>query len=380
MFSTSNPPCAGITVLSLAEQYPGPMCTRLLCELGAEVIQIERHAGGDPQRGANPWLFRSTAQNKKSITLDLKNKQALRAAHLLVARAQVLIEGFRPGVMDRIGLGYKALHAINPKLVYCSLSGFGQDGPNRDIVGHNINYEAITGLLDPYLQEDQRYSFFPAGLPLGDILGGYTSALAIMAALRQVDRGEPGPYLDISIADTVAFAMAPILTSKLNGGTGWSIREAGYDIFRTSDGHITLGINYEDDFWQAFCHETGLESLAGMGREQRVEQRDLLRVKMQEKLLLQNTDHWVSTFAAHRVPCARARRLDEVPQDEQLAHRGLFIKARDELGREFVSVASPFSRYQPGKLGNQVPVLGGATREVLSTLGLPADVLEELLA
>lgn len=369
MFSNNKLPLAGITVLSLAEQYPGPLCTRMLVEMGAEVIQLERPSGGDPQRDANPWLFRSTAINKKSVALDLKKADALEAARLLARSAHVLVEGFRPGVMQRLGLGYEALHALNPALVYCSISGFGQDGPYRDIVGHNINYEAISGLLDPYVEHDSPYTFFPSGLPLGDILGGYTAALAIVAALRSVDQGEPGTHLDISIADTVVFAMAPILTNKLNGGEGWPVREAGYGVFRTLDGHIALGVNHEDEFWVALCNTLGLEDVAALARVTRIERRQELKERLQERLAGRTTTDWLACFAELKVPCCRVNRLDEVPGNAQIRARGLITTATDENAREFVTVCSPFSRSQAGAASNKVPGLGESTEAILRTLG-----------
>lgn len=360
---------AGITVLSMAEQYPGPLCTRLLLELGAEVILLERPGKGDPQRKAGPWLFRCTAAGKQSIALDLKIPRARDAARLLAEKAQVFVEGFRPGVMKRLGLDYETLRQANPALVYCSISGYGQDGPYRDASSHNINYEAITGALDPYVGDALGLTYFPGGLPMGDIMAGMTSALGIAASVRQAERTGQGAYLDIAISDALVFSLAPNLCGKINGGRGWPKREAGYGLYRTADGHVVLGIAHEDDFWRALCTIAELPALASLTHAERVERNDELRHVVQARLLQRETQYWLDRFAASSVPCSRVNRLDEAPRDPQLAGRGLFGTALDERGREFMTVRSPFSRTRPSGDALQVPPLGASTAHVLRRLG-----------
>jgi crotonobetainyl-CoA:carnitine CoA-transferase CaiB-like acyl-CoA transferase len=331
---------AGVRVVSFAAHYPGPLCTRLLGDLGAEVVQVERPGTGDPARTANPWLFRSTAVGRSSIALDLKDPDDLAAARRLVERADVLVEGFRPGVMARLGLGYEDVRALNRRLVYCSISSYGQDGPDAAQIGHNINFEAVAGLLDPYVDRHKVDEYFTAGLPLGDILSGLFAALGIVGGLRHAERTGDGRHLDISITDSLLFAMAPHVTRAAAGEPVWSVREAGYAIYPTQDGHVALGIAHEDPFWGELCREPGLADLASLTHAERVTRAAEVRARVEAVLRGRPSKDWVRRLAG-RVPCSRVATVAEVAGDAQLRERGLLFEARDEEGRPFTAVRSP---------------------------------------
>ena len=360
----------GVTVLSLAEQFPGPLCTRLLADLGAEVIQLERPAGGDPQRQANPWLFRFAGIGKKSVALDLKDEDAHSAARQLAERCDVLVEGFRPGVMRRLGLSYDDVREFNPKVVYCSISGYGQEGPYRDLTGHNINYEAISGYLEPYTTGE--YEYFTGGPPWGDVISGALATSGILAGLRQAEQTGAGTFVDITITDSLVFGLGGVLTRHANGGETWPLREGGYGLFRCSDGHIALGIAHEDHFWRALCALLDLEQYAGLDHIQRIERRDELRAAIGARLVLQSVDYWVEAMG-QEIPCSRVHRIADVADDPQIVHRHLFTDARDETGERFVTVRSLFG--EPDATPRSVPALGRHTRDVLASLGLDdADI------
>jgi len=363
-------PLKGVRVLSLAEQLPGPIATRLLGELGAEVIQLERPGTGDPQRTANPWLFRSAALGKKSVTLDLKRPAALAAAKRLASRADVLVEGYRPGVMKRLGLGYEDTKAANPRIVYCSISGYGQDGPARDLAGHNINYEALAGYIDPYVDLDSPYTYFPSGAPFGDLMAGAMAVTGILAGLRQAEREGVGAYLDLSITDALVFGLGHVFTHSLNDtAAGWAKREAGYGLFRTTDGMIALGIAHEDNFWDAMCRALGLEDLLGIKHSARMARAAELKPLLAEHFSKQPTQHWVDVLGRSNVPCSAVNRLADVPADPQIAHRELFQKALTETGETFLTSSSPLFRGRTSDEPPRVPALGAATEEVLRSLG-----------
>jgi crotonobetainyl-CoA:carnitine CoA-transferase CaiB-like acyl-CoA transferase len=358
----------GVRVVSLAENYPGPLCTQLLCDLGAEVIQVER-PGGDPQRAINPWLFRSASLGKASVELDLKTEAGLEAARRLADTAQVFVEGFRPGVIDRLGLGFAAMSQRNPRIVYCSISGYGQTGPYRDLSGHNVNYEAATGVLDAVLRPELGVTHFPSGPPTGDITSGTIAALGIVAGLRKVSEGGGPVYLDVAIADSLAMTVAPNITRALNGDEPWPIREPAYGLFECSDGSLALGINYEDHFWRHVCAVLALNELAGLSREARVDRRHEIRRRIATILRERPVQYWLDAFG-DLVPCSPVRHLGEVGEDPQIVARGLIIDARDEHGRRFQTVASPFAR---GVTDREVPALGaaaaGLTERELATSG-----------
>lgn len=356
----------------MAEQYPGPLCTQLLGDLGAEVIQLER-PGGDPQRRVNHWLFRAASLGKKSIELDLKEQSGYALARDLVAGAQVFLEGFRPGVADRLGMGFATLSELNPRLVYCSISGYGQTGPYRLLSGHNVNYEAVAGVLDATLRGDLEVNYFPAAPPLGDIASGMMAALGIVAGLRAVEAGGEALYLDVSIVDSLALALAPNLTRALNGHDPWSIREPAYGIFESGDGWVALGISYEDHFWRHLCGVLDFGDLAPLARSERMERRDEIRRRVEAAIRERPTSYWVEQFG-DVVPCSPVHRLHEVEHDPQIRSRGLVISAEDEQGRRFRTVASPFARGRSQSDGQcpRVPSVGSANDELARTTSTPS--------
>ncbi|HEY1973596.1 MAG TPA: CaiB/BaiF CoA-transferase family protein, partial [Pseudonocardia sp.] len=199
---TTSRPLAGYRVLSLAEQYPGPFATLLLSDLGADVVQLERPDGGDPAR-RYPAFHAALNRGKRSIALDLKQAEGLATARALIAHVDVLLEGFRPGVMHRLGLGPATLTATNPGLVYVSGSGFGQSGPYRDRPAHDLSYQAMTGLLDPVTAPDQ----LPI-LSLADLAAGLFAAIAALTGLAgRAGNGGRGGVYDVSMFDTLVSLM-----------------------------------------------------------------------------------------------------------------------------------------------------------------------------
>lgn len=361
----------GIRVVSMAEQYPGPLCTRILRDLGATVVMVERPDGGDPQRSANPFLFSTSAVDKKSVAVNLKQPEAQAAIRHLIVESDVFVEGFRPGVMKRLGLDYESLSDLHPRLVYCSISGYGQDGPYADHVGHNINYEAVSGMLDPFVNPGSTFKYFPSGPPLGDISAASIAAVGILAGLYRVRDGGPGSYFDVAISDSLILGLSPQITRALNGDHPWSAREAGYGLFPCADGSIALGIAYEDHFWAALCDEIGLSEYAGLSHEQRVEQAPQLRKAIAEILLGETVSEWVHRFGG-RVPCSAVNSMSSVADDPQVRHRQLVHRAQLETGQEFSTIASLFSAGE-GSATGQVPGLGEHTDSILTGLGFSSE-------
>ena len=261
----------GVRVLSLAEQLPGPFATMLLADLGADVILVERPAGGDPAR-AFPAVFAAMARNKRSVCVDLKSEAGRTQFEALARTADVVLEGFRPGVMDRLGVGYPVLSRTNPRLVYASISGFGQTGPYRDRTAHDLSCQGLAGHLTDTVPV----------VPYGDLAGAMFAAFSIAAALFARSRTGHGTSIDISMADGLASWMTPFLGPVLNGHAPPDLRaEPGYGLFTCRDGRVlSLSIAHEDHFWRALCRLLGLPDVAGLRAPERVARSAELRSRI----------------------------------------------------------------------------------------------------
>ena len=280
---------AGTRVLDLSIWRPGPYATQLLAERGAEVTKVEP-PGGDPMR-AYPGLFERLNAKKRSIELDLKDDKGRARALELAVDVDAVVEGFRPGVVTRLGVDYEAVRAVNPAVVYCSLSGFGQTGPLRDVPGHDLNYLAWAGALAPNGEEPR----WPA-LPVADLAGGMAAALKICTALLRRSRTGAGAYLDIAMADVAATWTGDVHLA----GRG----AAGYGVFATRDGHITLGVLTEDPFWRALCDALGLDHLRDLTFAERLDRLDEMQTALRDAIALRERDELTSTLLAAGVPVA----------------------------------------------------------------------------
>lgn len=254
---------SGLRVLDASVWRPGPYATQLLSEIGADVLKIEP-PGGDPMR-AYPDLFASLNANKRSIVFDLKEPGDRRRALALAADADVVVEGFRPGVMDRLGIGFDQVAAVNPAVIYCSISGMGQHGPLAAIPGHDLNYQAWAGVLSP----DGGPPVIPE-IPIADLAAGMAAAFGICAAsVRRQLTGE-GERIDVAMSDILATwtgAAAP--RSAVGGSRATGV--PGYGTFATADdGYVALGVVTEDHFWRPLCDALGLEHFASLGFGERI--------------------------------------------------------------------------------------------------------------
>jgi CoA:oxalate CoA-transferase len=257
-------PLAGVTVIDLSELLPGPFVTQSMVDLGAEVIKVERPPHGDNARRIGPGTFESVNRGKKSILADLKQEEDRARIRALIVQADVLIEGYRPGVMARLGLNYESLKADAPQLIYASLTGFGQQGPDAMLPGHDINYLGAAGVLS-VSGEDDGPPTQTLGLPVADLAGAMACLSAILAALYQRTHSGSGQYLDVAIVDSVLHWMTPRLgqfahAEVLDGASQrrYLRNKPAYGIFRCADGrHITIGA-LEDHFWAGLNSELKL--------------------------------------------------------------------------------------------------------------------------
>jgi crotonobetainyl-CoA:carnitine CoA-transferase CaiB-like acyl-CoA transferase len=304
--ATADPLLSGLRVLDLSIWRPGPYATSLLVGLGADVLKIEP-PGGDPMR-RYAGLFDAVNAGKRSMVLDLKSEDGAARALALAEQADVLVEGFRPGVMSRLGLGDTAIRALNPAIVYCSISGYGQEGSRASLPGHDVNYQAWAGSLIP----DGGTATQPP-LPSADLAAGLTAAFGVCAALIGRATSGRGTYLDISMTDVMA-----TWTGSAAPGPARGAVTPGYGLFATSDGgQVALGVVNEQHFWDALCAELGLGALAGLDVEERIRRGADLQEAVASTVATRERDQLVAALVGVGVPVApvldRTAMLDSAP-------------------------------------------------------------------
>ncbi|WP_374572263.1 CaiB/BaiF CoA transferase family protein [Phenylobacterium sp.] len=354
----------GVSVLCLAEQYPGPFATMLLADLGADVVLVERPRSGDPAR-AFPAFFAAMGRNKRSICLNLKSESGQAQFLQLARRADVLLEGYRPGVMERLGLGYPALAKVNPRLVYASISGFGQTGPYRDRVAHDLSYQAIAGLL--FDKVDRTPS--PPATSLGDLAGAMFAAFGIASALFARERTGSGTFIDVSMTDGLVSWMTAYLGPALNGERPFEIlSEPAYGAFVCADGKVlTLSIAHEDHFWRQLCELLGLDHLADLQGTERIARGIELRGVIGAWIAKRPLAKWAELFDKYGIPWSPLHRIEDVIRDPHFTERGLFVTSPGSETRAARHVRQPlaFSHYR-SVVNRPAPRIGEHTDEVIA--------------
>ena len=378
-------PLAGIRVLDLTNVLAGPYCCYQLGLMGADVIKVERPGSGDLARqlGADADRNRQgmgisfLAQNagKQSVTLDMKADDGKRLLKRLVRTADVLVENFRPGVMDRLGLGYGALKAENPELVYCAISGFGQDGPWRHNPAYDQIVQGISGVMSITGAPDT--APYRVGYPLADTIGGMTGAFAIAAALNQTPRGA---FLDVSMTEAVLSTMGWVVSNQLTGGVtpaphgNENTTSAPSGTFETADQPINIAAN-RDAQWEALAKHLNREDLLTCPeyrtREDRKANRHALRSELETVLTTRPSANWVSELNALGVPTGPVMTVPQVLASDQLMQRGLVGGVGDLqlLGSPVVvNGARPSAETAP-------PALGADNDAIWGALGIDATEL-----
>ena len=299
-----------------------------LADLGADVIKIEDTGAGDY---ANPASRQMLHRNKRALRIDLKQPEGVAVLHALAREADVLVESFRPGVTARLGVGYAALSAINPRLVYCSITGYGQDGPYRDEPGHDLNYCALTGVTDQIGRDGQPPSL--SNVPVADLLGGaVTSAMGILAALFDAQRTGQGRHVDIAMADAMlAHAIVPMVSLATHGRTlpaGQDTLTGAlpcYAVYRTQDGrHLAVGA-LERKFWDRFCEVLDRPDLKPLHRPRDAAESARVRGEVERLIGARPLDHWRRHFAGTQCCVTPVVRLDEALEDPHFRARGMVI-------------------------------------------------------
>lgn len=389
-------PLSGIRVLDLSRLLPGPVCTLHLADLGADVIKIEDTGAGDYARtmgelrgegsGAMCDFFAMVNRNKRAISIDLKQPEGVAAFMRLAATAHVIVESFRPGVMDKLGVGYEAVKAINPKIVFCAISGYGQTGPYRLLAGHDINYLGYAGVAEQIGAADGPPTLL--GFQIADLLGGaMTPAFAIMAALFDAQRTGQGRFVDVAMTDAVlAHAVMP-LVGVLAGGKaparGQDELSGGipaYNIYATRDGrHMAVG-SLEPKFWQKTCEVLGLAYLAPHGWVRGAEAA-AVRAEVQAVFSTKTQAEWAQVFAAADCCVSPILPMQEAIQNEHIRARGMVVEADDPARGKLTQFAPPFKLSEfDFAIQRHAPARGAHTDELLREAGYTAEQIAALVS
>jgi crotonobetainyl-CoA:carnitine CoA-transferase CaiB-like acyl-CoA transferase len=386
----------GTRVLDLTNVLSGPFASLHLALLGAEVIKLENPKEGDLARklGIVPAYnrllmgtsFLAQNCNKKSVTLNLKSERGKELFKALVRDADVVIENFRPGVMNRLGLGYELLRGLNPRLVYCAISGFGQTGPDADKPAYDQIIQGLSGEMA--INGDERLSPLRAGFPVCDTVGGLNAAFAVMAALHHRAQSGEGQLVDVALLDSIMPLMGWVAANLLIGGKEPALMgndnftAAPSGTFRTQDGHVNIAANKQEQ-WEAVCDVLELPELKAdprfQERDTRKHNRKALTPLLEARLRERPTQHWVDALNARDVPSGAILSLEQALRQPQVVHRGVLQKVNvPELGDiEVFGLTAQFER-TAAPVTTPPPKLGQHTAEVLGRLGLSEGELVEL--
>jgi len=394
----------GVRVLDLSRVLAGPWCTQTLADLGADVIKVERPGSGDDTRGWGPPFLKDTAgddtaeaayylganRNKRSITIDLAHPEGQALVRRLAAQCDVVVENFKVGDMARYELDAATLRALNPRLVYCSITGFGQTGPYRDRAGYDYAIQGIGGLMSVTGERDDLPGGGPqkVGVAVADLFTGLYATIGILAALRHRDATGEGQVLDMALLDTQVAMLANLganylVTKKAPARAGNAHQNiVPYQVFEVADGHLILAVGNDGQF-QKFCAVAGCPELASDPRftknADRVRHRAVL-VPLLEPVLRQRTKaDWLAALEAAKVPCGPINHLGEVFADPQVQAREMVTRWPHPLAGEIELVASPIKlSATPVAQHRPPPLLGQHTDEVLAEFGLSPSECQRL--
>lgn len=383
-------PLRGIRVLDLTRLIPGAYCSMLLADFGAEVIKIEEPGRGDYMRWIEPLVKEQSAtfliynRNKLSLTLNLKTEKGKEIFYQLVRESDVILEGFRPGVADRLGVGYRKVSEINPRIVYCSISGYGQDGPYQYRAGHDINYIGLAGILGLTGRAGE-VPVSPA-VPIGDLCGGSLQAvIGVLLALLGRQRTGSGQYVDVAMLDglipLIGIELAKYRATGQLEERGASLFAGGYlcnTTFETKDGkYITLGI-LEEKFWRDFAEAIGHPELKDADYLQPKKDNELYQF-LQDFFKSKTRQEWEEFFRDKDVCFEPVLTLDEVVAHPQVRHRQMVAEAGHPTEGELLELGiAPKLGGTPGSISRPAPGLGQHTAEILTRLSYLPEEIEAL--
>ena len=384
----------GIRVLDFSQVGAGPECAMLLGDLGAEVVKIESPGGDIGRKLGPPWqagesvVSMSFNRNKRSLALDLKNPAGAGIVRRMAGRADVVVESFRPGVMDKLGIGYAALSALTPGLVFCSVSAYGQTGPWRDKPGVDGIVQAVSGLMSQVGNPESPP--MKVQIPAADVVTGFLSTTAVLAALRVRDMPGPnqgrGQHLDMSLYNSALMLQQSSLASFLSSGEippkagSAAPYSAPNEAYPTKDGWIMIAA-YHDDRWRAFCEVLGDPTMAGRPEFSdiplRVANRDLLMKEVSQRLSTRTTAEWQSRLESADIICGPIADYQEVLASPQLAHNGVIVEMQHpKAGKVRMPGATLGDRDAQSRVRFPPPMIGEHSREILTGFGFSSEEID----
>ena len=392
---TPNTPSAldGITVLDLTRVLSGPYCTMMLADMGARVIKVEQPGKGDDTRGWGPPFqngesayFLSINRNKESVTLNLKHPEGRRVLDALIEKSDVLVENFRPGTLDKMGLGYETLSKQRPDLVYCSISGFGQTGPRRREPGYDAVMQGEGGLMSITGANDG--PSYRLGVAIADIVSGMFSAYGIAVALLARHRTGRGQFVDVGMLDAVTALLtyqAGIYFATETAPPRLGNRHptiVPYETLEAADGDLVVAVG-NDQLWKTFCGVLELETLANDARFQtnkdRVSAHAELRPLLVERLKTRPAAEWLSKLKEAGVPCGGVRDLDQLFSDPQIIDRAMVVALDHPAAGLIQQLGVPIKLGDtPGAVRTPPPLLGEHTEAILKEIGKSIEEVEAL--
>lgn len=381
-------PLSGVRVVDLSRLMPGPLCTMILGDLGADVIKVEQPGIGDYARAAIPFIkdtgaaFLTLNRNKRSITLNLKMNEAREVACKLAEKSDVLVESFQPGVAERLGVGYSDISKINGRIIYCSISGYGQTGPYRDLVGHDLTYTSYSGAIGATGLKGG-----PPVIPvvqISDLQSALHAALAIMAALYGREKTGKGEFIDISLMDAAVASVIMPLSFYFGGmrSERGKLPLAGaapfYNVYETGDHKFVSIAPLEAKFWIELCKT--LEVEAYQDRQLASEEEwEKIRKDLAGVFRQRNRDEWVQLLNERGIPCAPVYDLNEVPADTHVKSRRMIFEMETEAFGKLNQLATPIQMAQdPLTIRLPPPKLGEHTLQILQEVGYSLKDTERL--
>jgi len=394
MTDLNHGPLDGIRVLDLTRVVAGPYCSMFLGDLGADVVKVEQPGTGDDTRGWGPPFaggesayFLSINRNKRSLTLDLKSKRAVELLRQLVKVADVVIENFRPGTMERFGLAEQDLRKLNPRLIYASLTGFGANGPMSDWPGYDLIVQAWGGLMSITGAPDGEP--VKVGVAIIDLVAGLMLGKAVTAALFAREKIGVGQRIDTSLLEAEVASLINVGSNYLVGGkvpTRWGNAHPNivpYQNFKTADGYLVIGVASEV-IWKRFCQAIGRPNLIDDARfannSLRVENRTKLIALLSEVFLQRDHETWFKLLTAAEVPCSPVQTIDQVFQAPQVLHRDMVMEIEHPTAGKVRMAGIPVKfSVTPASLRLPPPLLGEHNEAILSNwLGMSAEAIDEL--
>ena len=393
--STSSGPLAGVVVLDLTQILAGPMCTMVLADMGADVIKVEKPNGGDDNRRMGPpfikdWSagFIAVNRNKRSLALDLQNEEGRKVFRRLVEGADVVVENFRPGVMERLGLAYDELRKIKPALVYCTISGFGSTGPARNRGGFDLVAQGVSGLMS--ITGHPNSPPAKVGVPITDLTAGLYGANGIMAAYVHALKTGEGQMVDTSlmeagVAYTVWESSVYFAEGEIPGPLGSAHRvSAPYQALRTRNGYLNLGAATQPT-WEQLCRAIGREDLMDDDRFRnpwdRKAREEELAALLEGTFTTEDTEHWLELLDNAGVVAGPIYNMEQVYRDPQVLAREMLVHTEDPDLGTIRNIGVPVKLSEtPGSIRRRAPALGEHSAEILLERGFGRDEVDGLLA